>query len=111
VHEALSTRLVELLASVLDQSGNTRAGTMARQIIAYHTTPVEAAEIAKQADVKLLVFTHEVPPLRNGLMRHMFMQGVSEARGQGGDIMLGRDGLLVTLPAGSKDIKTKQLLR
>jgi ribonuclease Z len=111
VHEALSTRLVELLASALDQSGNTRAGTMGRHIIAYHTTPVEAAKIAKQADVKLLVFTHEVPPLRNGLMRHMFMDGVAEARGPNGDIMLGRDGLLVTLPAGSKDIKTKQLLR
>lgn len=111
VHEALSKRLVELLAAALDQSGNERQGTMARQIIAYHTTPVEAAEIAKEADVKLLVLTHEVPPLRNGLMRHMFMQGVSEARGDAGDVMLGTDGLLVTLTAGSKDIETKQLLR
>ena len=111
VHEALSKRLVELLASALDQSGNERQGTMARQIIAYHTTPVEAAGIAKEADVKLLVFTHEVPPLRNGLMRHMFMQGVAEARGDKGDVMLGKNGLLVTLPAGSKDIETKQLLR
>jgi hypothetical protein len=41
----------------------------------------------------------------------MFMQGVSEARGNGGDVMLGGDGLLVTLPTGSKDIKTQQLLR
>ena len=111
VHEALSARLVELLAGALDQSGNSRAGTMARQIIAYHTTPVEAAEIAREAEVPLLVLTHEVPPLRNGLMRHMFMQGVREARGSNGDIMLGKDGLLVSLPAGGKDIKTKQLLR
>lgn len=111
VHESLSPRLVELLAGALDQSGNTRAGTMARQVIEYHTTPVEAAEIAKEAGVPLLVLTHEVPPLRNGLMRHMFMAGVREARGANGDIILGRDGLLVTLPSGSKDINTKQLLR
>ncbi len=84
---------------------------MARQIIAYHTTPVEAAEIAKEAGVKLLVFTHEVPPLRNGLMRRMFMQGVGETRGKDGDVMLGKDGLLVTLPVSSDDIKTQQLLR
>jgi ribonuclease Z len=111
VHEALSKRLVELLASALDQAGNERQGTMARQIMAYHTTPVEAAEIAKQAGVPLLVFTHEVPPPRNGLMRRMFMQGVGEARGKDGDVMLGKDGLLVTLPASSDDIKTQQLLR
>jgi ribonuclease Z len=107
----LSVRLVELLASALDQSGNSRAGTMARQVIEYHTSPVEAAEIAREAGVKLLVFTHEVPPLRNGLMRHMFMQGVRDARGPSGDIILGRDGLLVTLPAGGKAITTQQLLK
>ena len=62
-----------------------RAGTMARQVIAYHTSPVEAAAIAKEAGVPLLVFTHEVPPLRNALMRKMFMRGVKEARGDGQD--------------------------
>lgn len=84
---------------------------MARQIIAYHTTPVEAAGIAKEADMKLPVLTHDAPPLRNGLMRHMFMHGMREARGDKGDVMLGKDGFLVTLPAGSKDIETKQLLK
>ncbi len=104
VHEALNPDMVEMLAATLDQTGNTRAGTMARQVIAYHTTPVEAAEIANEAGVKLLVLTHEVPPLRNALMRKMFMRGVKAARGDG-DTMLGRDGLLVTLPTGSSAIK------
>jgi ribonuclease Z len=81
---------------------------MARQIIAYHTSPVEAASIAKEAGVTLLVFTHEVPPLRNGLMRRMFMRGVKGARGPGKTI-LGKDGLLISLPKGTKDIKTKNL--
>ncbi|MGH6826146.1 MBL fold metallo-hydrolase [Methyloceanibacter sp.] len=108
VHEALSRDMVEMLASALDASGNSRAGTMARQIIAYHTSPVEASSIAKEAAVPLLVFTHEVPPLRNALMRHMFLRGVADARGPG-DTILGRDGLLISLPKGSKDIKTKNL--
>jgi ribonuclease Z len=81
---------------------------MARQVIAYHTSPVEAAAIAKEAQVPLLVFTHEVPPLRNGLMRRMFMRGVADARGDGKTV-LGKDGLLISLPKGSKDIKTRNL--
>jgi ribonuclease Z len=108
VHEALNSGMVEMLAKALDASGNQRAGTMARQVIAYHTSPVDAAGIAKDAGVPLLVFTHEVPPLRNALMRRMFMRGVSQARGPG-ETILGRDGLLISLPKGTKDIKTKNL--
>ena len=108
VHEALDRDMVEMLAKALDASGNSRAGTMARQVIAYHTSPVDAAAIAKEAGVPLLVFTHEVPPLRNGLMRRMFMRGVADAHGPGKTI-LGKDGLLISLPKGSKDIQTKQL--
>jgi ribonuclease Z len=109
VHEALSRDLVEMLAKALDASGNTRAGTMAREVEAYHTSPVEAAGIAKEAQAPLLVFTHEVPPLRNALMRKMFMRGVKEARGGSGKTILGKDGLLISLPKGSKDIKTQNL--
>jgi ribonuclease Z len=108
VHEALNPDMVEMLASSLDQTGNARAGTMARQVIAYHTTPLEAAEIANEAGVPHLVLTHMVPPLRNALMRRIFMRGVAEARGSG-DTMLGTDGLLLTLPASSKDFTTKRL--
>ena len=82
VHEAINRDMVEMLAKALDASGNARGGTRARQVIAYHTSPVEAAAIAKEAGVPLLVFTHEVPPLRNALMRKMFMRGVKDARGK-----------------------------
>ena len=98
--------MVEMLAAALDQTGNPRAGTMARQVEAYHTTPVQAAGIAKEAGVPHLVLTHEVPPLRNALMRHMFVRGVAEARGTG-DTTLGFDGLLLTLPA-IQDFSTKR---
>jgi len=108
VHEALAPAMVEMLAAALDQTGNQRAGTMARQVIAYHTTPVEAAEIAKEAGVKLLVLTHEVPPLRNALMRKMFMRGVRGARGDG-DTILGYDGLMISLPSDSQALTSKRL--
>jgi ribonuclease Z len=72
------------------------------------TTPVEVAEIARDAGVPHLVITHMVPPLRNALMRRMFMRGVAGARGDG-DTLLGFDGLLITLPLGSKAMTTKKL--
>jgi ribonuclease Z len=108
VHEALNVSMVEMLAAALDQTGNPRAGTMARQVEAYHTTPVQAAGIAKDAGVPHLVLTHEVRPLRHALMRHMFVRGVAEARGPG-DTTLGYDRLLLALPADSKDFSTKRL--
>ncbi len=109
VHEALNPDLVEMLAASLDQAGRARQAKMTRDTIDYHTSPVEAAGIADEANVPLLVLTHLVPPLQNALMRHMFLRDVAEVRGKG-DTILGRDGLLITLPAGSKEIKTKDLL-
>lgn len=108
VHEALNARMVEMLAAALEQDGKTRQAKMTRDTIDYHTTPAQAAGIADEAGVPLLVLTHLVPPLPNALMRHMFLEDLAPARGPG-DTLLARDGLVVTLPAGSKDIKTKTL--
>lgn len=105
VHEALNPQMVELVAAALDQDGHTRQAKMTRDTIDYHTSPVEAAGIANEANVKLLVLTHIVPALPNALMRHMFLRDVKVVRGSG-DTILGRDGLLISLPADSEEIKT-----
>ncbi len=109
VHEALNADMVTRIAGALDVAGNHRLAKMARDTIGYHTSPVEAAGIAREANVKLLVFSHLVPPLPNALLRHMFMRGVDEARGDG-QTQLGYDGMMITLPAGSQDIGLSDLL-
>ncbi|MGE3529590.1 MAG: hypothetical protein AB7G54_09190, partial [Methyloceanibacter sp.] len=108
VHEALNPQMVELVAAALNKAGHERQAKMTRDTLDYHTSPVEAAGIANEANVKLLVLTHIVPALPNALMRHMFLRDVASARGKG-DTILGRDGLLISLPAGSQDIKTSCL--
>ena len=105
VHEALNPQMVEMLAASLDQVGHARQAKITRDTIDYHTSPVEAAGIANEANVKLLVLTHIVPALPNALMRHMFLRDVKAARGKG-DTMLGRDLLMISLPPDSKEIKT-----
>jgi ribonuclease Z len=104
IHEALNPQMVEMLAASLDQDGHTRQAKMTRDTIDYHTSPVEAAGIADEANVKLLVLSHIVPPLPNALTRHMFLRDVTAARGKG-DTMIGRDLLLISLPPDSKEIR------
>ena len=108
IHEALNPQMVEMLAASLDQAGHARQAKITRDTIDYHTSPVEAAGIADEANVKLLVLSHIVPALPNALMRHMFLRDVKAARGNG-DTMLGRDLLMISLPADSKEIKTSCL--
>jgi ribonuclease Z len=109
IHEGLNHNLDEIPATALEQNGRANQAKIARRVEDYHSAPTAVAKIANEAGVKLLVFTHMVPPLRNALMRHMFMRGVAEARGNG-ETMMGNDGLLITLPKGSDNIQTKSLL-
>lgn len=108
VHEALNHEMSNLISQALVETGDKRRAKMVHDTLGYHTSPVEAAEIARDANVRLLVFTHIVPPLPNALARHMFMRGVAEARGKG-DTLLGYDGLMITLPGGSRAVETSDL--
>jgi ribonuclease Z len=69
----------------------------------YHTTPVEAAELAEKAGVRTLVFTRIIPPLGSGpqnfFLRRLFLKGVDQAFH--GKILIAEDGLHLTLPVGS----------
>lgn len=67
----------------------------------YHITPEEAAKIANDAGVKLLVYYHLLPAPDGFLPRRLFAQGVDEARR--GDWTIADDGNLYTLPIGSDE--------
>ncbi|HEY4343005.1 MAG TPA: MBL fold metallo-hydrolase [Parvibaculum sp.] len=108
VHEALNHDMLKLIGQALTETGGKRFAKMLHDTVGYHTSPVEAAEIAHAANVPLLVLTHIVPPLPNALARHMFMRGVAEVRGNGQTI-LGDDGLMISMPVGSKEITTSML--
>jgi ribonuclease Z len=108
IHEALSRRLVGNLATQLDAVGDHRRAKMMRDTFSYHTTPVEAARIANAAKVRLLVFSHVVPPLPNVFIRRMFLDGVDDAAGSV-PVMLGHDGMMLTLRSGSTDIERSDL--
>jgi ribonuclease Z len=107
VHEAQSNAMVGILEDVLRKANRPRPAKIMHDIPTYHTTPVQAAQIANEADAKLLVFTHINPPLPNGIAERAFLSGVAQARH--GDWMLGRDGTLIRLPGHSTEIEKTSL--
>jgi len=108
VHEALSREMVSMIEGPVKDLGSPRLAKMLDDTKGYHTSPVEAAEIANKAKVKLLVFSHVVPALPNAVAVRMFMRGVADARGDG-DTKVGYDGMMITLPANSDKVDVSDL--
>ncbi|MGH7924814.1 MAG: MBL fold metallo-hydrolase [Candidatus Binatus sp.] len=103
IHEAQSAHLVKLIQEEAERIGNARVAKIMSDIRRYHTTPVEAASEANQAGVAMFVLSHIGPATPNALARIAFMRGVAEVRPRG--VVIGYDGMLLTLPAGSKGIE------
>ena len=108
VHEALSTELVSIITRAAQEAGNHRLAKITIDILDYHTSPVEAAQIAQKAKVKHLLYYHIVPPLPLAGLKDIFLRGTSTAFD--GNITLGQDGTLISLPAGNDSIIVDELL-
>ena len=102
VHEGLAPELVGIMHDELLAAGRWRAAKIMHDIPGYHTAPADAAKIANLAQAKLLVFTHLLPILPNGIAVRAFLKGVHEVRPDG--VKVGHDGMLVRLPGGSQAI-------
>ena len=63
----------------------------------YHMSPVIAAELAKEAEVKKLVYVHVVPALQNEKIEQAFLKGVSDVFT--GEVVLGKDMMKFRLAA------------
>ena len=99
LHEALDSRITERIAQAAESAGVQGPARIMRDVPSYHSTPVEAAEVAAEAGAERLLLYHIVPPLPIAALEHVFMDGVAEA--YGGPVTLGSDGTLISLPAGA----------
>jgi ribonuclease Z len=103
VHEALSPQLLALLEQGFSQAGRQSLARIMHDVLNYHTTPEEAAEIAQAAGVKALVFNHIVPPLPLSGLDAAFLQRAGQI--YTGPLRIGIDGDWFTLPAGSQVVE------
>ena len=102
VHEALAAHMVKRMEDAARAAGMEARAKILFDIQDYHATPVQAAESAQKAGARALLLYHIVPPLIIPGAEAAFLQGVSAA--YDGPTYLGRDGLSVSLLAGSDAI-------
>jgi ribonuclease Z len=103
VHEALSPRLVGLIGDGAKKAGNEHIAKIMHDILDYHTSPEEVAEIAAKAKVKALLMYHIVPPLPVSALEGPFLGRSREI--YSGPLYVGRDGDFVSLPSGSAEVR------
>lgn len=107
ITEALAAHMLAPVTEYARSHGLDRWAKLTTDVVNYHTTPVQAATEAREANVGLLVLTHIVPPLPNWIARRMFMRGVADA--WDGEVILGSDGLHLAVPPDSKHIMVDEL--
>jgi ribonuclease Z len=102
VHEALAPNLVMIMNAAAQVSGNAGMAKITTDILDYHATPVEAAETARDAGVGHLLYYHIVPPLLLPGSEAVWLAGVDEVFD---DYTVGVDGVTISLPANSAEIR------
>jgi ribonuclease Z len=103
VIEAISRPMIQALKNAASAIGSDRRAAIMHDIQDYHIDPVEAATIANDAAVKLLVFYHLLPAPDSFITRRLFAHDVTNKRSSGWTIA--DDSSLYTLPLGSHDVR------
>lgn len=103
LHEALQPAMVAPMTRALEARGQANIAQITRDILNYHASPEDAAKAAKAAGVRELVLTHLVPPLPSSAFYPAFLGDA--AQHFDGPIVVGEDGMLFSLPAGSEAIE------
>ncbi len=109
IHEALNPAMVGLIHEAAGLAGSPSLGQVTHDIPSYHTSPDDAARVAAAARVRHLVLYHLIPPLESALVKRMFLG--SAPSHFDGPITIGEDGMLISLPGGTRQIEVTNLLR
>ncbi len=107
VSESIANNLVALGERQARAQNNPRIAKVLADIPDYHASPVEAAQMANDAGVKLLVFTHHIPSAQ--VSSPLYFAGVTDIR-PNDTWVAGYDGFRVDLPIGSGEVIQSDLL-
>lgn len=101
VHEALSPNLVMQMNAAAKKLGNKVLEKVTIDILDYHASPVQTAEVARDAEVGHLLYYHIVPPLVIPGQSSLYLNGAEDIFP---DYTIGQDGVMFSMPAGSTEI-------
>jgi ribonuclease Z len=103
VSEAISRTMTKSLEDAAHAVSRDRTAAIMHDVQDYHISPEEAATIANDAGVGLLVYYHLLPAPDGALPRRLFARGVDAVRPD--DWTIADDGSLYTLPLGTDAIE------
>ena len=109
LHEALNPKLVGMIGKYSYLAKSPATGKVMEAILTYHSSPEDVAKIAANSHVAKVVLYHIIPPIPYSLYDEVFL-GDARKYYQG-PITVGTDGMLISLPANSKEVEVKYLLR
>ena len=92
--EAISFDLLNNMVALV-KNLNPRVAKILTDIQNYHMDPISAAKLAREAQVKKLVFVHITPPLLNKNVESIYLKGVSDTFK--GEVILGEDRMKFSL--------------
>ena len=107
IHEAQNSDMTkQMVAGPGGAWATPRMSSIMTDTLTYHTTPVEAADIARAAGVKRLVLYH----LTQAGLPFYTPEAFTKGMDAGGplDWRLAKDGMTIDLPAGSEEIRFGQ---
>ena len=107
VHEAQANHIVSRIEATARSIGDNRIAKIMSDIPSYHTTPLEAAKIAQEANVGMLVMYHLTPPPPARFVKRLFTREVD--RKFDVEWLVADDGTVIELPFNSQEIRTKNL--
>ncbi len=87
--EAISFDMLNNMIEGFKRNNLTRLAKIMTDVQDYHMQPIDAAEVAKEAGIKKLVYVHVTPALPNEAVEKRYLQGVSDIFD--GAVILGKD--------------------
>jgi ribonuclease Z len=95
IHEAMQKDFISRASALQVKLGNTRNAQILKDVVGYHSTPQEAAQVAQKANVKKLILSHLAPAPGNPISRRFFNIGLDDI--YKGPILLAEDGDIYTI--------------
>lgn len=107
-HESLSREFVSVMERTARARGQASVAKILSDIQAYHSTPEDAARAARDAGARQLILYHLVPPLPSPILYDAYLAGAPAVFRQ---VRVGEDGMLVSMPVGTDDIRISRAVR
>ncbi|MEI6874131.1 MAG: ribonuclease Z [Spirochaetota bacterium] len=105
--EALNASMVEAINVNSGLAASSSTAKITHDIPSYHSTPEDAARMAKEAGVRQLVLYHLIPPLPSPFLKNFFLGEAKAIYAK--PITMSEDGMLVSLPPDSAAISIRRV--